>query len=194
MEEQFNEEMISKRIRNLRESKNMTLNDLAKKIDVSSSYISKLERSKKSPPISILYKISKAFKTDLNYIITGFEVYKNTKISVIRKSEQIKVIGRNRSGNYDYFSLAYKKDNKLMEPFILEISNKSKAEPYTHDGEEFNYVLKGKVVFIIENDIFELNEGDSIYFESELSHIIKNLDKNDKSVLISINTVKKDVK
>jgi len=193
VKEQFKEENISKRIRNLRESKNMTLDALAKEIDVSNSYISKLERSKKSPPISILYKISKALEIDFNFLITGLEAYKDIKVSVVRKNERIKVSGNNKSGNYNYFSLGYKKDNKLMEPFLIEISNESEAVPYSHDGEEFNYVLEGKVEFIIENDIFELNEGDSIYFESKLSHIIKNLNK-DKSILISINTIKKALK
>lgn len=187
----FNEEFISKRIRNLRLSKNMTLDDLAKSIAVSKSYISKLERSKKSPPISTLYKIASALGSDLNFLITGHDLYNNKKVSVVKNNEQFKVSGNNRSSDYTYYALAYKKNRKLMEPFLLEVSKNSTLKPYSHDGEEFNYILKGKVEFIVDNDIFILDEGDSIYFESKMSHSVRNLN-SEKSILISVNTINKE--
>jgi transcriptional regulator with XRE-family HTH domain len=188
LKDTFNEELISKRIRNLRTNKNMTLDDLAKIIDVSKSYISKLERSKKSPPISTLYKIATALGTDLNFLITGHDLYKNIKVSVVKNNEQFKVSGNNKSSDYTYYALAYKKNSKLMEPFLVEISENSKLKHYSHNGEEFNYILKGKVEFIVDNDIFILDEGDSIYFESKMSHSVRNL-ISEKSVLISVNTI-----
>ena len=190
MKDIFNEELICKRIRNLRLNRNMTLDDLAKSIGVTKSYISKLERSKKSPPISTLYKIATALGSDLNFLITGHDLYKNTKVSVVKNNEQYKVSGNNKSSDYTYYALAYKKNNKLMEPFLVEVSENSTLHHYSHDGEEFNYILKGKVEFIVDNDIFILDEGDSIYFESKMSHSVKNLN-SEKSIFISINTINK---
>ena len=169
----------------------MTLDDLAKSIDVSKSYISKLERSKKSPPISTLYKITTALGSDLNFLITGHDLYNSKKVSVVKNNEQFKVSGNNKSSDYIYYALAYKKNNKLMEPFLVEVSKNSILKPYSHDGEEFNYILKGKVEFIVDNDIFILNEGDSIYFESKMSHSVRNLN-SEKSILISVNTINKE--
>jgi transcriptional regulator with XRE-family HTH domain len=188
----FNEELICKKIRNLRLNKNMTLDDLAKSIDLSKSYISKLERSKKSPPISTLYKIATALGTDLNFLITGYDLYKNTKVSVVKNNDQFKVSGNNENSDYNYYALAYKKNNKLMEPFLIEVSKNSSLKHYSHNGEEFNYLLKGKVEFIVDNDIFILDEGDSIYFESKMPHGIRNL-SSEKSVLISVNTIDKEL-
>ena len=186
MEEYFKEELISKRIKNLRLSKNMTLDDLAKKVGKTKSYMSKLERSKKAPPIATLHKITTALGTDLNFLITGHDIYEKVKVSVVRNNEQLQVSGNYKRSDYIYYSLAYKKNNKLMEPFLIEITKEtSKLKYYSHDGEEFNYILKGKVEFIIDYDSFVLEEGDSIYFDSKMSHAIRNLD-SDKSLFISI--------
>ena len=61
-----------------------------------------------------------------------------------------------------------------MEPFIVDIvpDEKSKPQKSTHEGEEFIYVLEGQVTIDYGNDIIELKEGDSIYLDSIVSHLV----------------------
>ena len=61
-----------------------------------------------------------------------------------------------------------------MEPFIIDIipNEKSKPSKSSHEGEEFIYVLEGKVTVHYGNEIFELGKGDSIYLDSIVSHLV----------------------
>lgn len=185
----FKEHLIPNRIRQIRKSLNLTLDELAEKINMTKAYVSKLERSEKAPPIATLYKIARALKVDLNYLITGIVNSGVSNISFVPRREQISVINRRSGYGYVYFALAYKKGNKLMEPFKIVVPNTAEPTPFSHPGEEFNYLVKGKARFFIGGSVYDMVEGDSIYFDSSLPHYAVAAEGG-KAVFIMVNSVR----
>ena len=53
--------------------------------------------------------------------------------------------------------------------------NDSVIKLHAHEGQEFNYMVSGKMEFHLDNIIYELNEGDSVYFDSSVPHAMKAL-------------------
>jgi quercetin dioxygenase-like cupin family protein len=98
------------------------------------------------------------------------------KIAITRHNERIRVEKRphHRKGevNYVYETLETKKTNKQMEPFLVEfpVQDSSEMVFMNHDGEEFLHVLEGTLEFRSVSRVEVLESGDSIYFESDLSH------------------------
>jgi len=184
MNEEFSEKDICERIRALRKNLKMSINELAEKINMSKAYISKIEKSHKAPPISTLFKISKVLKVDLTYLISG--KIENEEISYV-KADEITLIPSKGSEEYGYkgYSLAYKISSKLMEPFKLEVSNKAPTVFFSHTGQEFNYLLEGDAEIIVNNKVFKMQKGDSLYFNSLLPHYLRST-KKEKAIFISV--------
>ena len=166
---------IGKKIRKLRQNKGLTIQDLSEKTGLSKGLISQIENEQVSPPISTLMKIANALKVELAYFFQEDDLEK--KITVVRKNERITSERRGIKGNinigYTYELLAHKKTHKHMEPFIINFEPKEREDVimFSHEGEEFHLVLEGKIEFI--TDIQEpiiLEPGDSLYFESNISH------------------------
>lgn len=185
--DEFDEKLISNRIRIIRKSKGFTIKDLADNINMTKAYVSKVERSDKAAPISTLYKISKVLDVDLNFLITGKRP-EGSGVSFVKKEEQISVLKKRRIYDYIYYALAFKRDNKSMEPFIIEVRNKKETTPFSHLGEEFNYLLKGEAEMYIDRKIYKMKEGDSIYFDSTLPHYARST-TNKNAYFLLVNTV-----
>jgi transcriptional regulator with XRE-family HTH domain len=165
---------IGRKIKELRQVKGITIQELCNRTGLSKGLISQVENEQVSPPISTLLKIASALKTDLAHFFQDNELNKN--IVVVRKDERVKSGRRGIKGielGYTYESLAHTKINKHMEPFLVTFEPKEKDEivMFNHDGEEFVFVLNGELEFITdEGDDIILKEGDSLYFESSISH------------------------
>jgi quercetin dioxygenase-like cupin family protein len=76
---------------------------------------------------------------------------------------------------YDYKHLAFTFRNKRAEPFMVTVEPKEGEEVtlHSHEGQEFNYMVSGSMEFHIDNIVYELGEGDSVYFDSSLPHVMK---------------------
>ncbi len=164
---------IGKKIRELRKKADFVLQDLSERTGLSKALLSQVEKEVVSPPISTLLRISKALNVNISFFFQ--EGDPEEKVVVVRKDES-KVIdsrhfGREESGYY-YEPLAYKKSRKYMEPFLVEFKKKDakKLSYFSHEGEEFIYLLEGKLEFRTENQQVVLDPGDSLYFDSSLPH------------------------
>jgi quercetin dioxygenase-like cupin family protein len=76
---------------------------------------------------------------------------------------------------YDYKHLAFTFSNKKADPFMVTVEPKEGEKPtlHSHEGQEFDYMLSGKMEFYFDDIIYELNEGDSVYFDSSVPHAMK---------------------
>src|SRR6202030_2866194 len=65
--------------------------------------------------------------------------------------------------------------NTVMEPHLFRVAPKADSgDSYTHEGEEFLYVLRGELAITLEKEEYRLKAGDSFYFESATQHHWKN--------------------
>ncbi|TWJ32380.1 helix-turn-helix domain-containing protein [Geobacter argillaceus] len=177
---------IGAKIKRLRLAKKLTLQAVARETGFSPALISQIENNNVSPPIATLSKIAKFFDVKIGIFFTEDE--EEYRYEVVRKEER-KMIPRviSRAGTnqgYSYESLSFRKQNKKMEPFLLTVSEKAVEEnTYSHDGEEFLFVMKGTAELLLEDERITLHEEDCVYFDSSLRHRLLSKDGNEVKVL-----------
>ena len=165
---------LGSKIRELRSKKNYTLQDVAAKTGLSKPFLSQIENDHVIPPVATLLKLARAFNVSLAHFFQ--DEVGSDKIAITRHNQRIQVEKRphHRKGevNYVYEALETRKTNKQMEPFLVEfpVQDTSEMVFMNHDGEEFLHVLEGSLEFRSVDRVEVLESGDSIYFESDLSH------------------------
>jgi len=186
------ERIIVENIRKLRQSKGVSVEQLGKLARLTKGYVSKIENSQKAPPFSTLAKIADALCTDLTVLIAeGPEAAEaRDGLCLVRKNERKGVISRGTLYGYHYEALAHKKAGKNMEPLIIEPAFREKKD-FSHEGEEFMYVLEGKLEFFYGQERYILEEGDSIYYDSIIPHGGKSIGEHRAKVLTVLYSYKR---
>ena len=181
---------IGSKVRELRQKKHYTLQDVAGKTGLSKPFLSQIENHHVVPPVATLLKLARAFDVGLAYFFqdeVGID-----RIAITRRDERVRVERRphQRKGevNYIYEALDTKKSNKHMEPFLVEFPVQDTSEMIfmNHEGEEFLHVLEGTLEFRSIDRVEVLGPGDSIYFESELSHSFRCLGEKPARALVVV--------
>jgi len=170
---------IGPQIRQLRRDRRLTLQDLSVETELSKPLLSQIENEQVIPPLATLLRIAKALNVPLQ---TFFEEEDNTqKCLVVRAGESNKLHRRPRQSGppqpYLYHSLAYGKKHKHMEPFLVELDPNQTftPQPVQHAGEEFLYVLAGRIELNHGTEVYILETGDSVYWDSSELHSLKAL-------------------
>ena len=180
----MDERQIVKNIKRIRQNRKMSLEQLAKSAGLTKGYVSKIENSHKAPPFSTLIKIAKALNTEVSVLIAEkSESPEDMSLCIVKKDEGREVVSKGTFYGYDYISLAYKMIGKSMEPFIIEPAFDEKAV-FSHEGQEFMYVLEGTHEFIYNGKKYILKKGDSIYFDSKIPHSGRSVGKKKARILV----------
>lgn len=173
MAEQFNQiRQIAERLKELREVSGVTVESLAKELDIAPEAYRDYESGECDIPVSLLIEVAAKFNVELTEILTGENPRLHT-YSLVRKGKGVAV---SRRKHYDYQSLAFNFAHKHAEPFLVTVEPKADAETNSHPGQEFDYVLKGTLGVTIGESELVLSEGDAIYFDSHHPHSMKALD------------------
>ncbi len=160
---------IGDKIKRLRILNALTQDELANRCDLTKGYISQIERNLTSPSIATLMDILDALGTD----IKNFFNEKVEEKIVFTKNDIYESLNEEYGFNISW--LIPNAQKNAMEPILLTINPKSKTkldEP--HKGEEFGYVLKGRIVLALGNQYYKVKSGESFYFESNRTHYIDN--------------------
>ena len=160
---------IGKRIKVFRTEKRITLEGLALKTGFTKGYLSKVETSKKSPPVSTLGIIARALGVTISALLG--EEAPRTSLCLVRKGERPLIARDGTAFGYSYEAMAYRYPNKIMEPFLLTLPVKPKKRTfYQHEGEEILFVIQGTMKFLHGSEEYIVREGDCIYFDANLPH------------------------
>jgi len=127
-----------------------------------------VESAKKSPPIATLIKIARALEVDITAFFHGNNP--EDRITVVRREEREVVVRDGTSCGYVYESVAPAKSQKKMEPFVITHPPHIEGGLFDHEGEEFLYVLEGKIRFFYGDKEYLLKEGDCVYFDGSIPH------------------------
>ncbi|NLY43597.1 MAG: helix-turn-helix transcriptional regulator [Clostridiaceae bacterium] len=166
--------LIAQRIKELREIAGISVEELASEFNISKELYEQYESGNVDIPVSFLYQVAGKFNVELTDILMG-EGPKLRIYSLVRKGKGLSV---ERRQQYKYQSLAYNFSNKKAEPFLVTVDPDPEDTPIdfnTHPGQEFNYVVEGTLKIVIDNHELILNEGDSLYFDSNYKHGMKAL-------------------
>jgi transcriptional regulator with XRE-family HTH domain len=167
-------EQIAERIRELRKIAGLSPEIVAKAIDIGEETYQSYESGKVDIPVGVLYEIAGYFEVDLTDILTG-ESPRLHKYFVVRKGKGIEV---ERRAPYHYHSLAFNFIHKKAEPFLVEAEaapESARISLNSHPGQEFDYVLEGRLMIVIDGHELVLEEGDSVFFDSGAQHGMKAL-------------------
>ena len=165
---------IIARVQVLREIEEISGETLAKELGFNPNEYRQWESGEMEFPIGALIKIASFFKVDLSELITG----KTSKLKTYCLTRAREAPEVSRRPMYTYWNLAYNFHRKKGEPFLVEASPDTEDKPIslnTHPGQEFNYVLEGKLLISIGGRESELGPGDCIYYDSTEPHGMKAL-------------------
>jgi transcriptional regulator with XRE-family HTH domain len=172
---------IGRAVKELRHKKHITLQDLAARTGIPKSVLAEIENGDVVPPVASLLKLAKAFNVGMASFFE--EEAPGTKISVTRSGERIRIKKRphHHEGEVDYIyeSLETHKADKHMEPLLVEFQPLDTGNMVftNHEGEEFLFILEGRLEFRTDDRVEILEPGDTIYFESEINHSLRSLDE-----------------
>ena len=166
MEEQIKQ--IADRLRGMREVLEISPDAAAATCAISKEQYLNFESGEVDIPVSILHRMSQKYNFDLTSLLTGEEPHMHS-YTLTRKD---KGIGVDRRKDYKYQALAGNFQNRKADPFLVAVDPKENASVgfNSHPGQEFNYMIEGKLKFFIGSKEMILEPGDSIYFDSGLPH------------------------
>lgn len=166
---------IAERLRGLREVLELSVEELVADCGISEEEYRRAETGAYDISVSMLQKVARKYDIALDALMFGEEP-KMTSYFLTRAGKGVSI---ERTKAYKYQSLASGFINREADPFIVTVEPKAEDTPMnynSHDGQEFNYLLEGRMLLSINGKELILNEGDSIFFNSQLPHGMKALD------------------
>ena len=177
---------IGKSINKIRKGKKVTLKELSAKTNLSTGYLSQLERGMTSVAVESLQSISRALEVDLDTFFKKPRVKASDDMPIVRSYERdVKPIAPTIIQHF----LAKDTEDLKFLPRVYEIPPKGEeghAKTYVHEGVEFIYVLEGILTLSYKTQIYEMYPEDSVYLSSEVPHNWEN-NTNKKVKILVIN-------
>ena len=166
---------IGSRLAALRDIEGISREELASKCEITVEQLEAYERGERDFSFSFLYNAAHILGVDVIALMSG----ESPKLSscCLTRSGQGYAIDRNAA--YSYKHLAFTFQGKLAEPFMVTMEPRNDVdtpELHTHTGQEFNLMLEGRMRFYIGGLSYDLNPGDSVYFDSSTPHSLRALD------------------
>ncbi|MDR0732838.1 MAG: XRE family transcriptional regulator [Dysgonamonadaceae bacterium] len=186
------EKIVGKRIKSLRESKSIALEEMAERTGLDAEQINRIESDKDLPSLAPLIKIARVLGVRLGTFLDDREALgpvisrKNSRKEGFSFSTG-QTVSR---AHMDYYSLSADKSGRHMEPFIIRVAPRGEDDfkPSSHEGEEFIFCLEGAVEVTYGEDAHQLEEGDSIYYDSIVAHHVHAADARGAMVLAVVYT------
>lgn len=165
---------VGDRIRQIREAKYISVEELSIRSSIDVLQIEMIEENKIMPSLAPLIKIARSLGVRLGTFLDDSEQLGPVVTLAEEKNKGASFSNKNLKArsHMDFFALASDKAGRHMEPFIVDIQS-GDANDYmlsSHEGEEFIYVLEGAIEINYGKEVYVLNAGDSIYYDSIVNH------------------------
>ncbi len=177
----ISKEEIGRRIKKVREKKHMTLKNVEAKANISATHISEIERGKTSPTIGALLRIADALEKDPAYFIESDEL---SDVSFVALEDRKKEDLNRAEGRMERLTHSIPSGKINAQLITLSPTDNKTIDVHRHDCDESALVLKGKMIFTVDDERYELSEGDSIYFLASQSHGYINASDKDEAQMI----------
>ena len=172
---------IGKRLLKLRKEKKLSLKNLANETGLSINRISQIEKGEIIPPVAVILQLSRALEIDSSILL------REEKRLAGKQSD---ADFQKRTEDYTYETLTPEARHKHLKAFKITIDPKSdhKGVSYQHLGEEFVYVLKGRVEVMVGENKNILTPGKSLHFNSSIIHKLRNTSAEKAELLVVLYT------
>jgi len=176
---------ISNRIKDRRREKNITVQELAVRANVSKGLISQIENSRTIPSLMVLIDIIKSLEIDLNVFFKDIKYNGSDFPVLIRKKEDYEHFEKEDAAGFNYqriFTQSIKKST--VDIVILELDPDSQRPQIETEAFEYKYILSGAIDYHIGDHVYHLKQGDSVLFNGRMPHTPKNPGKEKASMLV----------
>ena len=171
MTEQLKE--IGLRLSALRNIAEMTAEAFCEKTGITAEELAAYEKGERDFSFSFLYGAARILNVDVIDLMSG-DSPRLSDWCIVRKGEGYAI---DRRAAYKYSHLAFTFRNKKAEPFMVTVEPKDEApDLHAHDGQEFNWMVSGRMSFYISDMEYVLEPGDSVYFNASIPHAMQALD------------------
>lgn len=168
--------VIGHKIKGVRESKNISLEEVAERSGLTVEQIESIENDVNLPSLGPLIKIARALGVRLGTFMDDSDALGPVVTRAADREKESSISFSNDATDarkhMEYHPLAQQKAGRHMEPFVIDI-NPEETNDYqlsAHEGEEFIYVMQGEVEIVYGKDTYSLKEGDSIFYDSIVKH------------------------
>ncbi len=176
---------LGKRVKEIRLSQNLTLEEASKLTGLARSTLSKIENEQISPTFSAVSKLVKGLGIDIPQLFT-----QPSKTAGAGGRRDITRSGEGKphpTPTYEHELLANQLTSKKMLPYKTTVRARSFeefGEWVRHEGEELLYVISGSIIFYSEfYEPVPMEEGDSAYYDCEMGHAVISTSQQDAEIL-----------
>ena len=167
---------VGSKIKGLRETKNLSIEEVAESTGLSVEQISSIENDQNLPSLGPLIKIARALGVRLGTFMDDNDALGPVVCRAEDREKDSSISFSNGATDtrkhMEYHPLAQQKAGRHMEPFIIDINPEENADYKlsAHEGEEFIYVMQGEVEIVYGKETYSLKEGDSNFYDSIVKH------------------------
>jgi transcriptional regulator with XRE-family HTH domain len=168
--------IVGSKIKGIRESKNLSVEEIAERSGLSVDQINSIETDQNLPSLGPLIKIARALGVRLGTFMDDNDALGPVVCRAEEREQNSSISFSNGAADarkhMEYHPLAQQKAGRHMEPFVIDINPEDTPDFQlsAHEGEEFIYVMDGEVEIIYGKDKYTLKEGDSIFYDSIVKH------------------------
>lgn len=172
---------LGEKLRQLRSERNISQRDLARMANLSPNSISLIERDETSPSVSTLQSLAAALSVRMSYF---FEEETPTSVLHLKAGSRPKI----ENQGVVIEGMGKTLPSQELEPFTVTLDPKAGSggeRQVVHSGHEFVYCLKGRIEYVIDGQIYQMEQGDILIFEANLPHLWRNpFDDEAKFILV----------
>ena len=171
-----NHSVVGAKIKGLRETKNLTLEEIAERSGLTVEQIQSIENDVNLPSLGPLIKIARALGVRLGTFMDDNDALGPIVCRAKDREKDSSISFSNGAidarKHMEYHPLAQQKAGRHMEPFVIDINPEENPnyQLSDHEGEEFIYVMQGEVELVYGKETYHLGEGDTIYYDSIVKH------------------------
>jgi len=174
-------EELGKRIKKVREARQLTLKAIEASAGISATHISEIERGKTSPTLGALLRIARALGKDPAYFVEDEEL---SDVSIVTAENRVSESLPGGVGTMSRLTTSIPGGRVQAQQIILMPGASHRWNPHEHDGDEAAIVLAGKLRVTVGDDSHDLSEGDSIHYSARLSHSYTNAAQTDSTTFL----------
>ncbi|MFD0793083.1 helix-turn-helix domain-containing protein [Mucilaginibacter litoreus] len=177
---------ISNRIKEKRREKNITVQELATRANVSKGLISQIENSRTIPSLIVLIDIIRALDIDLNAFFKDIKHKDHNFPLVIKRKNEYEHFEKEDARGFSYqriFTQLIK--NTTIDIVILELAPDASRPLVETEAYEYKYIISGEIEYLFGDDsTYRLNQGDSMLFDGRMAHTPRNIGTGTASMLV----------
>jgi len=164
------EAAIGRQVREYRKQLDLKVSDLSRMSGVSAAMLSKIENGTTSPSLATIQAIAEALNVPVTSLFRKHDVQRDAVH--VRAGNGLVIERSGTRAGHEYRLLGHALDKRVnVEPYLITLTESSEVFPlFQHEGIEFIYILEGEMIYRYGGSTYHLREGDSLFFDSDVTH------------------------